>query len=149
MAIGEFRTAIDLEPSVAGPRSNLVQLLEQAGDNDEVKQLRTQEAELLRRDASLLPENAPIHYRLALVEYLLGNLDVARTTLERACELDPRSTDYRMMLALLCEKQKRWGEALRSARQLTEMDPQNPQFRQLYENFQRSARQLQGPAPQE
>ena len=148
-AIGEFRTAIDLEPSVAGPRSNLVQLLEQASQDDEVKQLRTEEAKLLRRDARLLPENAPIQYRLALVEYLLGNLDVARTTLERACELDPRSTDYRMMLALLCEKQKRWGEALQSARRLTEMDPQNPQFRQLYENFQRSARQLQGPAPQE
>ncbi|MCA9023245.1 MAG: tetratricopeptide repeat protein, partial [Planctomycetaceae bacterium] len=128
----EFRTAIKLSPAVAGPRSNLAQLLEQLGRADEVKELRTKEAELLARDARLLPDNPMLQYRLGLLYYLLGREDEAVTALKQACELEPQSADFRLMLTLLYEKQEQWKLAWESAAALVRLQPNNQQFRQIY-----------------
>jgi len=134
-----FRRAIKLSPSVAGPRSNLAQLLEQQGRDKEVRELRTEEAKLLARDARLLPDNALLRYRLGLLYYLLGREDEAAEALEKACELEPQSADFRLMLTLLYEKQQKWELALDSVKRLIQLQPENPTFRQIQMNLQQKA----------
>ncbi len=138
-AIDAYRTAIRLDPEVAGPRSNLVEVLERLGKKDEVKKLRTQEAELLARDARLLPNNAPIHYRLGLVQYLLGREDEALRALSKAGELEPTSTEFLTALTLLYEKQQRWNLAMDAAKRLIRLEPHNEMFRQMLWNIQQGA----------
>jgi len=138
-AIREYQTAIDLDPSVAGPRTNLAQLLESMGRRDEAHRLRVEEAKLLERDARLLPNNAAIHYRLGLLQYLLGRQDQAARALQRACELEPKATDFRMALTLLYEKQQRWKLARKSASELVRLQPENEMFRAIQQRIERSA----------
>ncbi|QDU46618.1 photosystem I assembly protein Ycf3 [Symmachiella dynata] len=141
----EYRTAIRLEPSVAGPRSNLAGLLEQQGETDEVRQLREEEAEILARDARLLPNNATIHYRLGLVNYLLGREEQAMTALERAYVLDPTSPDFLMMLTLLYEKQQQWDKAVDAADRLMRLQPGNRMFLEMKTRIEQGAAQRRRP----
>jgi tetratricopeptide (TPR) repeat protein len=146
-AKASYRTAIRLDPAVAGPRSNLAQLLDQEGASDEAKQLRVKEAELLARDAKLLPNHALIRYRLGLTYYVLGREKEAEQGLLDATRLDSDSTEFLMALTLLYEKQKRWPAALRAAKKLCRLDPNNPTFAQILKNIEQvmSRRQI-GPA---
>ncbi|TWU14111.1 photosystem I assembly protein Ycf3 [Symmachiella macrocystis] len=141
----EYRTAIRLEPSVAGPRSNLAGLLEQQGETDEVRKLREEEAEILARDARLLPNNATIHYRLGLVNYLLGREEQATTALERAYVLDPTSPDFLMMLTLLYEKQEQWDKAVDAADRLMRLQPGNRMFLDMKTRIEQGAAQRRRP----
>ncbi len=138
-AIDEYRTAIRLDPAVAGPRSNLARELDQLGRSDEANRLQTEEAGLIRRDTQLLPENAFLHYRLGLLEYLLGHEAEAEQSLKEAVRLEPDSADFLLALTLLYEKQRRWPDALRGARRLTEMQPDNPTYQQILRNLQQAS----------
>lgn len=109
-----YRTAIRIEPKTTGARTNLAQLLEQVARSagpqkakqlaDEAKQLRKDELPLLRRDASLAPDNADLQYRFGLSLYLADELDEARQKIERAIELAPENNDFRQALKLLDEE---------------------------------------------
>ena len=104
-AAQELRTAITMEPYLTGPRSELANLLaQQGGDAAEIRSLREEEAVLMERDAELLPDNADVLYRLGLMRYLLGQLDLAAEALAAACKTAPTSYEYRLALALLEEK---------------------------------------------
>lgn len=104
-AIEHLRSAIRLEPYLAGSRAELATLLDQTGgDADEIRVLREEEVALLERDTRLAPDNPLIYYQLGLLRYLLGDLDEAAAAFARACELSPDSYDFRMMLALLDER---------------------------------------------
>ena len=138
-SIDEYRVAIRLEPTIAGPRSNLAQLLDRIGDSDEATRLREEEAELLTRDAELLPDNAPIHYRLGLTLYVLGREQEAAHVLARACNLAPTSTEYLMMLTLLYEKLQQWHLAVPAAERLVKLQPNNPMFHQILQKIQFAA----------
>ena len=95
-----------MEPYLTGPRTELANMLASSkGDAAEIRQLREEEATLLERDASLLPENGDIAYRLGLLRYLLGEYEKAAAALAAACELAPNNYEYRMALALLDERQ--------------------------------------------
>jgi tetratricopeptide (TPR) repeat protein len=101
----EFRTAIRLEPYLAGPRSELATLLTQRnGDEAEIRKLREEEADLLDRDANLLATSPESYYRVGLLRYLLGETTAASVALKKACELAPTNYDFRMALALLQER---------------------------------------------
>ncbi len=136
-----YRTAMRLDPAVVGPRSNLSQLLNQLGRQDEARQLQLEEVKLLERDAALLPENAMLQYRLGLLQYLLGRGKDAEKALAAAAQLEPQSVDFQMTLTLLYEKQQRWPEALRAASRLVELQPENPMCRQILSNIRRAAAQ--------
>jgi len=138
-AIREYQTAIRLDPSVAGPRSNLAQLLESLGRVDEARRLRAEEARLLERDARLLPNNPAIHYRLGLLQYLLGRHEKALKSLQRACELEPQAADFRMALTLLYEKLQRWPQARQSADKLLQLQPENEVFQEIRRRIEREA----------
>ena len=138
-AMKSLRTAIRLEPYLAGARGELARLLEASGgDPQEVRQLREKEAELLARDARLLPKNAQVRYRRAMLLYLLEQYDAARQGLEEACRLAPDTFDYWLALALICEKQQRWQQALEALRQMQRLRPNDPATAGIYQRIERT-----------
>ena len=148
-AVSEYRTAIRIEPEMAGARSNLANLLSRLGNEKEAMQLRIKEAELLERDAGLLPDSGILHYRLGLANYLIGREDKAVVALAKACELEPRSPDFLMALTLLYEKQRRWGPAIKAAQKLIALQPENRVFQQVLAKIQNGASRSQAePGPQ-
>lgn len=115
-AVESYKTAILVQPDVTGPRSNLAALYETLARNEpaesqqarnalaEVSRLRAEELKLLARDAELAPDVAPIQYRYGLSLYLAGDLEGAKSALQRACQLEPQSEQFRTALRLLMEK---------------------------------------------
>ncbi|GIW95559.1 MAG: cytochrome c [Pirellulaceae bacterium] len=127
-----YRTALRVEPNTVGPRSNLAALLERrlhglqqqwqqaliarnqaqaqslagpmADLQLQVTELRSQELELLARDARLAPDNPDVLYRYGLALYLNGRADEAAQVLERGAQLERRTSRFPLALALLYEK---------------------------------------------
>ncbi|TWU47412.1 Tetratricopeptide repeat protein [Rubripirellula tenax] len=113
-AISAYETAIRIEPNTTGPRSNFASLLENVASQNRspdgpammvrVRELRTAELPLLRRDAGLAPDNAPIQYRLGLSLYLAGEMEEALAQIERAVALAPEVAEFQQARDLLKEK---------------------------------------------
>ncbi|TWU07921.1 multiheme c-type cytochrome [Stieleria varia] len=113
-AVDSYETAIRIEPTVTGPRTNYAALLErivgQAAPNTaqnylaKAQSLRKEELPLLARDAGLAPDNAALQYRYGLALYLNGQMQEAKERLERAVELEPDVPDFQLALKLLNEK---------------------------------------------
>jgi tetratricopeptide (TPR) repeat protein len=119
-AVKAYQMAIQVEPRMVGPRSNLATLLDNmvqaelaAGKGDAeqlakthatITNLRSQELLLLERDAALVPKNGPLQYRLGLAYYLNGRMTEALATLQRAVDLEPSNEDFQTALKLLREK---------------------------------------------
>lgn len=119
-AIEAYKTAIRVEPGTVGPRSNLAALMDSllqaqiaAGEatpervaeiRQSIAQLRREELPLLARDASLVPDHAPLQYRLGLAYYLNGEMQRAVEHLQRAVDLEPDNEEFATALRLLREK---------------------------------------------
>jgi tetratricopeptide (TPR) repeat protein len=113
-AIAAYETAIRVEPNTTGPRSNLATLMENLATQNrrpdaadlmqQVRELRLAELPLLRRDANLAPDIAPVQYRFGLSLYLAGQLDEAMRQIELAVKLDPNVAEYRQARDLLKQK---------------------------------------------
>jgi tetratricopeptide (TPR) repeat protein len=139
----QFRAAIRMEPYLAGPRSELANMLATSGgDAEEIRKLRSEEATLLERDTALVPDGSDIYYRLGLLRFQLGELDAAAAALEKACELVPVNYEYRMALALLDERRyeqggeaDRYNAAIASLRKLHAQDPNDPRAQQILERL--------------
>lgn len=136
-AIKSLRGAIRAEPYRTGPRGELARLLdgvaadpqlarlaaELGATKDEIRKLRTEEADLLARDAKLLVGDPTPHYRRGMLLYLLDDLDGARQELDEACQLGPDDYGNWLALALIAEKQERWEDAARAIKKMSEMQP--------------------------
>jgi tetratricopeptide (TPR) repeat protein len=115
-AVASYKTAIDVQPDVTGPRSNLAALYESLAGNvpagsqrasnarAEVARLRSEELKLLERDALLVPDSGLIQYRYGLALYLAGDLEKSKLALQKACEVEPESEQFRVGLTLLLQK---------------------------------------------
>jgi len=135
-----YRTAIRVEPYLAGPRSALATFLENQGSNTpEIHHLREQELDILDRDVQLMPENGLARYRFGLTLYLLGKMNQAEQQLVAACRLEPVAYDYRLFLTLLYEKRAKWDQALQSVKQLTVLRPADPTTLQIDNRIQQAA----------
>jgi tetratricopeptide (TPR) repeat protein len=169
-----YETAIRIEPSVVGPRSNLSILLERVAndfalppaerrfqlDTDisepalraSVLELTTAEADLLKRDAALAPQLAPLHYQYALALVRLKDYPQAQTALKRASEIEPDNTTYLYTLAILLKEQAKtpleWDEAVSIAARLVGVEPQDARFTQLQSeiNEARASQNLEKPS---
>jgi len=143
-AVEELRQAIQLEPQLTGPRSELASILARANpSHEEIRKLRAEEADNLDRDSKLLPDNAVVFYRLGLLRYLLGEYTAAARAMNRACELAPANYDYRMALALLYERWyerdsdlARFDDAVASLDALEGIQPKDPRAAQIRERLQ-------------
>ena len=113
-AIAAYETAMRVEPSMTGPRTNLAATLERVAQETRsrqapaylarAKQLRSEELPLLARDAALAPDNADIQYRYGLALYLAGQNTEALKQLETAVELAPDVEVFQTAVRLLKEK---------------------------------------------
>ncbi len=136
--IHEYEIAKDLEPALAGPRSNLAQIFEGMQKPEKVKKLRQEELELLKRDSKLLPDNAPIHYRLGLLYYLLSDLEHAEGAISQAVKLAPSNPEFRYTLTLLYEKTGKMEKAKEHLQKLIRLQPENRVYRQMEQKFKQS-----------
>ena len=162
-----YRTGLEVQPWVTGPRSNLSALLESwqseitestlrevRGNRDEfgrllaqrlspvarwgdIATLRADELELLQRDARLAPDNAAVQYRCGLSLYLAGDLEKAERHLRRATEIAPNQPTFLLGLALFQEKMGN-DDAVQTARRLVELRPDNPQYRAVLQRLQQT-----------
>jgi predicted CXXCH cytochrome family protein len=156
-AIASYETAIRIEPNTVGPRSNLSTLLERISDDlaapsterqfelhGEIgaEALRTRsneliqaEAELLKRDADLVPQLAPLRYQYALALVRLKKYTEAESELRRAVEIDPAATQFLYTLVILLKERadssSKWREAAELAAKLIALAPEDPRFAQL------------------
>ena len=169
-AIASYRTAIRVEPTSAGARSNLAGLLERLAEREEKRaqqivmqrgprseaesvlkgafdkrrradMLRREELPLLGRDAKLAPRNAAVQFRYGLALYLAGRPKEAEALLRRAVELAPRAERYVQTLAVYYRDFRQLDKALVWARRLLELDPQNPQYQALVKEVEQLQRQ--------
>jgi len=134
-----LRTAIRLEPYLTGTRDQLAQLMESSGgDAEQIRQLREEEIELLERDSRLLPDRPQPHYRRGMLLYLLKRLDEAREAFEQACKIAPNSYDSWLALALLCESQQRWDQAVEALRQMERLRPGDPSIGGIFQRIEQA-----------
>jgi tetratricopeptide (TPR) repeat protein len=112
-------------------------------DPEEIRRLRTEEVDLLARDADLLPGDPRPHYERGLLLYLLGQLDASREAFELACRLAPDYYDAWMALALICEKQQRWEDAVRAVKRMSELQPEGEDWKALLRQMQETVRAMQ------
>ena len=102
-AAKHFRKAIQLQPYLTGPRSELAAVLSDVPDgsySEEVDQLRREEIANLKRDIELLPESSGAFYQLGLLYYLVEEMEAAENALIKAVELQPESYEFLTALAL-------------------------------------------------
>lgn len=119
-AIEAYETAMRLEPTMTGPRTNLAALLEQLANQQRGPQslqliaraeaLRDDELPLLARDAKLAPENPDIQYRYGLALYLAGKLDESLKQLKLAVKLAPDVELFSTAVRLLEERMSSLNE---------------------------------------
>ncbi|NOY43245.1 MAG: tetratricopeptide repeat protein [Planctomycetes bacterium] len=134
-----LENAIRLEPYLSGVRDMLAQILvESRGNPERIRELREQEAELLKRDFELMPENIRPLYRRGMLLYLLERGDEAREVFQQACQLAPESFDNWLALALICEKQHRWQQAVKALQQMQQLRPNDPAIRGIAERIQQA-----------
>jgi tetratricopeptide (TPR) repeat protein len=164
-----YRTALRLEPNITGPRSNLAALLERRMDfarqaaegaarerNRElavqlmepvaayqitIEKLRQEELALYQRDAKLAPQNASVQYRLGLNLYLNQKLEESEVALKKAADLEPKTVDYQITLALLLEKQGRYRDALLYAEKALALLPDDPGFQETVQRIKQASSQ--------
>ncbi|MBL9164396.1 MAG: tetratricopeptide repeat protein [Planctomycetaceae bacterium] len=145
-AVESLRTAIRIEPYLTGPRTELSQLLDQLAADpaqaetadkaqatpEEIRKLREEEADLLARDAKLLPTDANVRYMRGRLLYLLDRPDEARQAFIEACELAPNEYDYWLWLALICEKQQRWEQAVMALQRMAQLRPEAQDWKGIF-----------------
>lgn len=166
-----YRTAIRVEPTAAGPRTNLASLydqmigdaqaqinqLVQIGDQEtaarqfesigvmqaEAARLRDEELGLLERDAALVPENAGLQGRIGFARHLEGWRKEAETGLLNAHLLEPRNPEHAFRLAIYYRDTGRPEMALKLVALLRELRPN----RALFAQFEQELRQAGPGAP--
>lgn len=115
-AFDAYRSAIRVEPTAAGPRTNVAAMLENlaaegsqpASETQQMvakaKQYRQQELPLLARDAALAPASAELQNRYGLALYLNGDYEQALDRLQRATQLAPEVAPFQQAYQLLKQK---------------------------------------------
>lgn len=83
-----------------------------------------------------------LRYRLGLLQYLLGEMEQAESSLQQAVKLEPMSTDYAMALILIYEKQRHWSQAKGLLEQMIQREPNNEAWTQIRERIQQATQSV-------
>lgn len=70
------------------------------------------------------------HYHMALLASRAGNLQLARSHLESAVDMDPDNNDYRQQLAYVCNERGDTATAIRLFEEVADRDPTRTRLRQ-------------------
>lgn len=128
-----YEEAIRVQPQMAGPRSNLAELVERFGDAKRAGQLRKEELSLLARDVKLIPDSAVLQYKYGLALHLAGQSTQAERVLLEAHRLDENFLDCTYFLAVYYMQSGRIPEAQELAKDLITRVPDEPRYQQLIE----------------
>jgi tetratricopeptide (TPR) repeat protein len=147
-----YRTALRVEPNLVGPRANLAALLESRLQSPpelsadqrsqmigEITRLRTEDFELLARDARLAPNNASVQYRYGLALYLQDDIPAALAALAKAVAAEPNVPDFRMAYGLLLQKETRYQEAIAQMEAILELRPGDQGAQQILAQLRQQA----------
>ena len=130
MAEQQFRAAIGYEPGAGELYYSLGLLL--------VEEQRLKEAAgVLKTAVDLLPQRARVQYNYALLLQKLERHDEAQAVLESAYQLNPRDRDIVYALVVFYSQDGNWQDALRFARELETLEPDNPATEQWIERLER------------
>jgi len=128
-----------LEPYLSGVRDQLATTLAESGaDPVTVRRLREEEIKLLQRDAELLAESAVPRYRRGMLLYLLERHDEAREAFVEACQLAPNGYENWLALALICERQQRWQQAVDALKEMNQIRPEDPAAQGIFQRIQQA-----------
>ena len=153
-----YRNAISVQPDFSGPRTNLALLLDgrigqlnrriAAGETNltsqieklqkSVERYRKEENHLLKFEVERsagIPTAHGLHYRYGLSCYLNGNNEDARKWLESAYTLSPETETYVLALATFYDEIGETQNAIRFAKELLIVAPQNAGYRQLRDSL--------------
>jgi tetratricopeptide (TPR) repeat protein len=130
MAEQQFRAAIGYEAGAGELYYSLGLLL--------VEEQRFKEAAgFLKTAVDLLPQRARVQYNYALLLQKLDRHDEAQAVLESAGQLDPQDRDIVYALVVFYTQDGKWQDALRYARELQSLEPDNPATARLIERLER------------
>ena len=87
-----------------------------------------------------------LRYRHGLLLYLLNEPKRALESLRQACQLDPNSYQTWMALALLCENQQLWDEAIDALKNMQRIQPEDPAIRAIFTRMQAERKSVKGKA---
>ena len=93
--------------------------------------LRSEELELLQRDAKLAPDNAFVQHNLGLALYLEGQRPEARAALEKAVTLSPENDRFAYILAVFYRDTGEPKLAVAMAERALNLRPDLPQYVQF------------------
>jgi len=74
--------------------------------------------------------NARRHYHMALLASRAGQLQLTRSHLESAVDMDPNNNDYRQQLAYVCEERGDTATAIRLLEEVADRDPARTRLHQ-------------------
>ncbi|WP_185958356.1 tetratricopeptide repeat protein [Fodinibius sediminis] len=163
-AIDAYQKALEKDPYFNPARINLAYLYNRQGNNAEAEQLlkkvisqepdygpahyslalllaeeRKLEATLphFKKAAALMPQNTRVRYNWAISLQQLGKPNQAEEAYLQAIDLAPDNPEYRYGISTLYVQQEQYHKALPHARKLTELQPNNRQFRQLQQMIEK------------
>jgi tetratricopeptide (TPR) repeat protein len=162
-AVEAYRTAMQVEPHVTGPRTNLAATCERLAEaaeaaarqaevmqdetirkpaadralayRQEARELRVEELGLLARDVKLLPNAAGLQYRYGMLLYLQRRFDEAEAALLEASRLEPFHPQFLLGVVLFYRERKQPEKALPLAERLVALRPEDPMYRQVLEEL--------------
>ncbi len=162
-AIKAYETAMRVEPTATGPRTNLAELFQRLGEQTgyeaqmamqrgnrgraqqlavkaddyvaRAQEMRAEELPLLYRDTQLAPNNAAVQHRYGLGLYLSGQGEEAEDYLRRSHELDQENEQYLLMLVLYYKKYQRLDEAAEKLKLLRQLNPDHPTYLQVEQDL--------------
>jgi len=115
-AIGYFRAAVALRPSVVSVRLTLVTALNDVGRAEEA----LEESKAAVRSA---PESGYAHFFAGLAFCNLGRFDEAMPELRKACDLEQRNASYLSGVGVCLAGKEQYVEAIDVQRQAIALDP--------------------------
>ena len=90
--------------------SNMVKLFFFEGLKEKMNENYERANESFMKIIAMNPENAAVHYEIALINFKQRNWAVAEMAVKKAISLDPKNGWYQRLLTELTKKRKEWPE---------------------------------------
>jgi serine/threonine-protein kinase len=115
-AIGYFRAAVAIRPTVPRAHHNLGKALSEVGLGEEA-------LEEIKEASRLSPELGFYHHYAGVAYCILGRYDEAMPEFRKACDLEPRNALYLSGVGLCLTARKQHAEAIEVQRKAIALDP--------------------------
>jgi len=90
--------------------SNMVKQFFFEGLKEKMNENYERANESFMKIVAMNPENAAVHYEIALINFKQRNWAVAEMAVKKAISIDPKNTWYQRLLTEMTKKRKEWPE---------------------------------------